>query len=185
MFSLIITIISIALVVALVAATMYYGGSALNQGTVKADAAGFVAGAQQISAALAINQTDGHGGPAALIAASSDIDYIKVLIANNYLATIPVVKVGAENANNELTTSDNVWVLSSDVYLNEKPNPATGGETMLQVYGDVLQARVANPDVCAKLQLDGKSGINRDGLYECDEEGKLFTFFISRHGSTD
>ena len=51
MFSLIITIISIALVVALIAATAYYGGDTLTEGRNSADAAAYVAGGQQIAGA--------------------------------------------------------------------------------------------------------------------------------------
>lgn len=52
MFSLIITIVSIALVVALVAATMYHGGDTLTQGRTTADAAAFLTGAEQIAGAF-------------------------------------------------------------------------------------------------------------------------------------
>ena len=51
MFSLIITIISIALVAALALATLYFGGDAFNQGSAKASAATVVNQAQQISGA--------------------------------------------------------------------------------------------------------------------------------------
>ncbi len=56
MFSLIITIVSIALVVALVAATLYHGGDTLTQGRVTAKASEYVAGAQQIAGAYTMNQ---------------------------------------------------------------------------------------------------------------------------------
>lgn len=48
MFSLIITIISIALVAALALATLYYGGTAFNQGRAKADAAKLLTQTQQL-----------------------------------------------------------------------------------------------------------------------------------------
>lgn len=51
MFSLIITIISIALVAALAVATIYYGGDAFNQGSTKAKASTIVNQAQQIAGA--------------------------------------------------------------------------------------------------------------------------------------
>lgn len=54
MFSLIITVVAIALVVALVGATMYWGGNALTQGRTSADAAAFVSGGQQISGAISM-----------------------------------------------------------------------------------------------------------------------------------
>ncbi|KVP75152.1 hypothetical protein WJ96_05160 [Burkholderia ubonensis] len=91
MFSLIITIISIALVVALVAATMYSGGDTLTNGRTSADAAAFVTGAQQISGAQVMHlslegkvATTVSGG-----AAGTD------LVLDKYLASAPVVKADA------------------------------------------------------------------------------------------
>ena len=176
MFSLIITIISIALVVALVAATMYYGGSALNQGTVKADASGFVAGAQQIAAALTMNETDGLGSPKALLVASGngseDYDYINTLIANNYLATVPVVKAGALNTQDSTADVATTWLLNNayDAGTDVNGTPKTG---------TVLQATVANEDVCLKLKKDGgPTADDANSLYSCDNG--VFTFFLSR-----
>jgi len=54
MFSLIITIISIALVTALALATIYYGGSAFRQGGDAAAAARFINEGQQLSGAAAV-----------------------------------------------------------------------------------------------------------------------------------
>lgn len=63
MFSLIITIISIALVAALALATLYFGGDAFNQGSAKAAASTLVNQASQISGANTLyfldNQTYG------------------------------------------------------------------------------------------------------------------------------
>lgn len=56
MFSLIITIVSIALVVALVAATMYHGGDTLTQGRTSAQASELVTSAQQIAGAYRMDQ---------------------------------------------------------------------------------------------------------------------------------
>lgn len=79
MFSLIIAIVSIALIVALVAATMYHGGDTLTQGRAKADAAAIVAGAQQVSGA-AVMHLSLEGTRAANIGA---------LVTAKYLASIP------------------------------------------------------------------------------------------------
>ncbi len=54
MFSLIITIVSIALVVALVAATLFHTGGTLTQGRVHAEAAALVAQAQQVAMAVQV-----------------------------------------------------------------------------------------------------------------------------------
>lgn len=82
MFSLIITIVSIALVVALVAATMYYGGDTLTQGRNSADAAAFVTGAQQISGAVQLHRALESEDPADVAA----------LQASGHLNGAPVVK---------------------------------------------------------------------------------------------
>lgn len=84
MFSLIITIVSIALVVALVAATMYHGGDTLTTGRAKADAAAYVSGAQQISGAAVMYQSL-EAAPAADVAA---------LVTGKYLSSPPALKNG-------------------------------------------------------------------------------------------
>lgn len=58
MFSLVIVIVSIALVAALALATLYYGGSSLNKGSGTADAAQLINTGQQISSALLLRDTD-------------------------------------------------------------------------------------------------------------------------------
>lgn len=90
MFSLIITIISIALVAALAIASVYYGGDAFTQGTAKANAATVVAQAQQISAANTLYKNDNGGNNAASVAA---------LVTGNYLQSAPVMpaSVGTQN----------------------------------------------------------------------------------------
>lgn len=82
MFSLIITIVSIALVVALVAATMYHGGDTLTQGRTQADAAAFVAGAQQVGGAAVMYQAMESAAPVDAAA----------LVTGNYLSSLPAVK---------------------------------------------------------------------------------------------
>lgn len=93
MFSLIITIVSIALVVALVAATMYHGGDTLTQGRTTAEAAAFVSGAQQIGGAQVMHLSL-EGAEAAAVAD---------LVTAKYLASAPVVK----------TTTTGQWLLDT------------------------------------------------------------------------
>ena len=59
MFSLIITIISIALVTALALATIYYGGSAFRQGGDAAKAAQLINEGQQLAGAASVAETNG------------------------------------------------------------------------------------------------------------------------------
>jgi ABC-type antimicrobial peptide transport system permease subunit len=84
MFSLIITIISIALVAALALATLYFGGDAFNQGSAKAAAATIVNQASQINGANTLyfldEQSYANGNETALKTA---------LVDNSYLSSMP------------------------------------------------------------------------------------------------
>jgi hypothetical protein len=82
MFSLIITIVSIALVVALVAATMYHGGDTLTQGRTTADAAAFVTGAQQVAGGATMFLSLEGAAPADVAA----------LVTKKYIASVPNTK---------------------------------------------------------------------------------------------
>lgn len=84
MFSLIITIVSIALVVALVTATMYAGGDTLTQGRARADASAAISSAQQIATAFStFNANTG-----------SQAGSLTDLKSQGYLATIPTAANG-------------------------------------------------------------------------------------------
>lgn len=98
MFSLIITIVSIALVVALVAATMYHGGDTLTQGRTTADAAAFVSGGQQIAGAQVMR----------LSLVGTEAADVATLITDKYLSSAPVIQGSAwviDTANNLLTST--------------------------------------------------------------------------------
>lgn len=82
MFSLIITIISIALVAALALTTLYYGGAAFNQGAARAEASKILLQGQQLLGASDLYFTDNRVWPAA----------IADLVTGGYLKQIPVVQ---------------------------------------------------------------------------------------------
>lgn len=84
MFSLIITIISIALVAALALATIYYGGSAFNKGSAAAVASQLINEGQQINGAVALARADVAQGT--LAAAPTDVTG---LVTAHYLAQVP------------------------------------------------------------------------------------------------
>jgi len=79
MFSLIITIISVALVAILAIAALYYGGSSFNDGTVKAQAAQLIVEGQQIEGAVTIFYSDNERYPTDL----------NELVSSGYLTSIP------------------------------------------------------------------------------------------------
>lgn len=82
MFSLIITIISIALVAALALATLYYGGSAFNRGNDSAEAARLINEGQQVNGAVTIAKADAAAGGTAVTTWAG-------LISGNYLSQLP------------------------------------------------------------------------------------------------
>lgn len=87
MFSLIITIISIALVAALAVATIFYGGSAFNKGSAKAAASTLVSQAQQIAGAEVLYQNDNG--------ALDTSTGLTGLTAGGYLTNVPAIPTAA------------------------------------------------------------------------------------------
>lgn len=101
MFSLIITIVSIALIVAITGATMYYGGDSLTQGRDKANASAIVAAGQQIAGA--INMYDAMEDTP--LTGEVDEEGLKTaLVDEGYLKAIPQVN----------GTTDGVWEVNAD-----------------------------------------------------------------------
>lgn len=91
MFSLIISIIAIALVVVLAGASLYYGGDAFTQGSSKAQAATYVNQAQQIAAAFTLAQVEG-----------GTVTDVASLVTLGYMASAPT------------SPSGDAWVLDLD-----------------------------------------------------------------------
>ena len=98
MFSLIISIISIALVAALAAATVYFGGAAFNKGGAGADASTFINAGQQIAGAFTLAEVDAD-------VAVTDVSSL----APHYLAQAPTYK-GAEFVLSEDVDTDYVKI---------------------------------------------------------------------------
>lgn len=94
MFSLIISIISIALVAALAAATVYFGGAAFNKGSAGADASTFINAGQQVAGAFTLASADGHSPLTVADLNSGDAAITKGQV---YLAQVPSYKGDAIN----------------------------------------------------------------------------------------
>ena len=151
MFSLIITIVSIALVVALVAATMYYGGDTLTQGRTQADAAAFVAGAQQITGAASMFTALEGAAP----------DDLQDLVDQDYLSSIPTAEFAAAGwALDPVARTLTASVASADVCTALE---ADGGE----LYG------CENGTIAGNDGPDGIAG-NEDDV--ASFTGNVFTF---------
>lgn len=111
MFNLIITIISIALVVAMAAAAVYYGGTAFTNGTAKANAATLVTQAQQLNGAITMFKNDNGGSAPASV---GDLVY-----GGEYLQSAPVPGSAATGT----------WALSS----GDSVITGVGSETCAQL----------------------------------------------------
>ncbi len=125
MFSLIISIIAIALVAALAGASVYYGGSAFNEGTAGADASTLINGGQQINGAAAIAESKGVE-----VTAMTDLE-------GEYLSQVPSFK-------GEVFTADGSVALLADTATNdvitskicEEINTRAGKDTPETPYAD-------------------------------------------------
>ena len=84
MFSLIITIISIALVAALALATLYYGGIAFNKGSDTAEAAKIVQEANQVAGAFELYRVEKGGLPT-----GTEAQIKESIVAGGYLKQWP------------------------------------------------------------------------------------------------
>ncbi len=129
MFSLIITIISIALVAALALATIYYGGSAFNRGSDGAKAAQLINEGQQLNGAVAIAKADAAAGGAAVTTLAG--------LVPSYLAQLPASFAAMGTT---AVADGKVAVVTTQKVCEEVQKRATGSSTVgttepAQVYG--------------------------------------------------
>lgn len=90
MFSLIITIISIALVAALALATIYYGGSAFSRGNDGATAARLINEGQQVNGAVTMYLADVAGNSAAALGSDNGTAGVQIAeLSPSYLSQVP------------------------------------------------------------------------------------------------
>lgn len=132
MFSLLITIISIALVAVLALATLYYGGDAFNRGTSKAEAARLVNEGQQVSGAMTLYEVQtGAAAPS-----------VQVLVDNNYLKSAPQGWVAldglagkpVENVDACLEANKSQGVNAVPTWAEYQANPAYQGKALCLAY---------------------------------------------------
>jgi hypothetical protein len=103
MFSLLITIIAIALVAALALATLYYGGSVFNQGAERAQAAKISVQAQQILGAMALYRAETGAYP----------NTLNDLVSTNYLKSIPVAQAETNVALANALAATGTWSMAT------------------------------------------------------------------------
>lgn len=130
MFSLIISIISIALVAALAAATVYFGGAAFNKGSAGADASTFVNAGQQIAGAFTLASADGY-----TVDTVADLNNgSSVTKTEIYLAQIPSYKGTSLDGIITNSDTDGKFVVSavSDLVCAEIVKRAEGSDATIE-----------------------------------------------------
>ncbi|MBM24115.1 MAG: hypothetical protein CL760_00005, partial [Chloroflexi bacterium] len=97
MFSLIISIIAIALVAALALASIYYGGDAFQEGTAKSEASTVINQGQQIQAAVTMAEID------EVVVSNLQTDLVD---SGEYLKEVPQVRSNAWTLNGNVIEVD-------------------------------------------------------------------------------
>jgi hypothetical protein len=153
MFSLIISIISIALVAALAAATVYFGGAAFNKGSAGADASAFINAGQQIAGAFTLAAADGY--TATTVASLQNASLGATSAGNDgqvYLSQVPAYK--GSNLTTLATSSNKSFVSAvvSDQVCREINDRALGK-------GATGPSGIGNVDLfgCVTETVDGTS----------------------------
>lgn len=154
MFQLIVAIISIALIAALAAASIFYGGSAFTDSSLKANVTTLVNGGQQISGAQAIYKTDNAGAPALLL---SDLT-----LDGEYLAAAPT----------PANIASGPWSLSTDgTHAVINLTAGAGADKVCELVSTQNNgATAAGP--AADAEVTG-------GTYACDTDGTTAASFFA------
>lgn len=162
MFSLIVSIISIALVAVLAAASIYYGGDAFTKGSAKALASTVVTQAQQISSANTLYKNDNGGVTATALTDLTDG-------ANQYLSSQPAApsKVVPEGAAwTVAATSVSIDIDNIEVckLINEQANGSADFVSTAQYgcFGPGADGALGGGDDVTAL--DGVTAVPADGL---------------------
>jgi hypothetical protein len=144
MFALIISIIAIALVVALAGATLYYGGDAFSKGSARSTAAALVNQGQQIAGAWTLYKAD-HGGTAPTVTDAASLQTALASATNNYLAAIPTSPISGLTEADGTTPKTSLWAVD-----------AAGSAASVD----------ASKEVCAEVaKLPGNGGV-----FSCDTD---------------
>lgn len=165
MFSLIITIISIALVAALALATLYFGGDAFNKGDAQSRATQVVTQGQQVLAASDMFFADKGRWP----------NSIEELVASDYLKQVPTVSAFNSEWNSAITSAHAAsiaWTM-----------PVAGRPTFVLASG-------ISPETCqfVNLKVRGDNGIlkkaYRDNPTQCYGSGNTLSVVVTKESAS-
>lgn len=166
MFSLIITVISIALVAGLTVATVYYGGSTLTEGAAKSTAAAVISQGQQIQGTMSMFSAS-NGGASPAEESDGRMTSSNELVSDGYMSEIPTLPGDLGGTAG--------WAVGSGVgakYL--VTGPFTAEEACLEVEkkrdaNTTTIPQAATPLTAAQLAVPatGRLAIATSGLFGC------------------
>lgn len=144
MFNLIITIISIALIVVMAVASVYYGGEAFTQGTAKGNASALLQQSQQINAAVVLANNDGATFTTVESLGTGNNDYLSA-------APVPPAKVASTGWSFAASGDTTVTLTAQDVC--EAVNESAGLDLDAGTAGMQYMNAAAPTDVAAANAL--------------------------------
>lgn len=121
MFNLIVAVISIALIAAMAAASIFYGGTAFGSGTAQAQASTLINNGQQISGAQQLYMIDNSGNRNSV----NDMTAANGLVTEGYLQAVPTAPANSTGSD---ATDTGTWLISANGEFAYIPlNTANGG----------------------------------------------------------
>lgn len=147
MLNLIITVISIALVAVLAAASVFYGGKAWSEGSVSASASHLISSAQQVAAGITLYNNNQAAMPPSIVAAAGSPVSVSSVIGNltleGIMTSVPSLPNNVDDFNVQIVSSTDrqvqATIYSQDICL--KVNDRAGG--------------INGPFVCTATLVDG------------------------------
>lgn len=141
MFNLIVAVISIALIAAMAAASIFYGGSAFSSGTAQAAATTLINNGQQISGAQQLHMIDKSGNRAVAIG--------ELTLDGQYLQAVPTPPSMADGAWDVDASG-----LTASVVLTALEAPTVCEEVFNQGGVDGVEEDAAFTDIATSLELE-------------------------------
>lgn len=136
MLNLIITVISIALVAVLAAASVFYGGRAWSEGSVSASASHVISSSQQVAAGITLyNNNEASMPPSIVSAAGGPVSVESVvsdLISRGIMTSTPSLPANTSNFNVQIVSNNNRRVtatISSEDICNKVNERSSGANS--------------------------------------------------------
>jgi hypothetical protein len=174
--NLIITIIAIALTMAMIVITTYYSGGAFNNGSVEARASKYISDTSQVAAAIVLRSAKTGELPVSDAGSSKFIgsndewmlpsDGLSPLVSGGYISSIPVTRFGS------------AYRYAEGVSFVENGVTITFNKVIVSTSQDAIPIEFRIPDItCDKMNEVGKGDI-AGCLKNTDDWGNVFFYKV-------